>query len=77
MTKERNVVAYYDLNKGDRAMHGDDLHTFIKVDGMYAKWTNADGEMVTWHCYEYIFDDKNNYYIPVTEETWIKNKLWN
>ena len=45
---------YYELLPGDKADHGDGgVLEFLKVDGMYAQWKNAQGECVIGNAWEY------------------------
>jgi hypothetical protein len=42
-------IKYYQLTKWDKVRHGDDIHTFNKMDWMYAQWTNEKWDIAIWH----------------------------
>lgn len=58
-------VKYYNLQPWDQAKHGDELLTFVKIDGQYVQWRNENGEIRIGHAYEY--EMKDGIYYPVTK----------
>lgn len=56
-------IKYYQLTKWDKAKHGDEIHTFNKMDGAYAQWTNEKWKIAIWHYDSYeLWND--GIYIP-------------
>lgn len=52
------TLKWYELKKWDKARHGDEIHTFIRPDGCFAKWETHQWEMVTGQYDEYkMWDD--------------------
>ena len=58
-------VKYYNLQPWDQATHGDELLTFVKIDGMYVQWRNEKWETRIGSALEY--EMKDGIYYPVTE----------
>ena len=58
-------IKYYNLQPWDQATHGDELLTFVKMDGAYAQWHNEKGETRIGSALEY--EMKDGIYYPVTE----------
>lgn len=47
-----------DFKRGDVARMDGELYTFTNIDGMYAHWTDKDGEIAIGHNMEYtLWDD--------------------
>lgn len=38
-------IKYYQLTKWDKAKHGDEIHTFNKMDGAYCQFLAEDGSI--------------------------------
>lgn len=38
-------IKWYNLTKWDRVRHGDEIHTFNKIDGMYAQWHDENNKI--------------------------------
>lgn len=58
-------MKFYELKAWDKAMHGDTIDTFIKMDWMYAHWQDGLGNMKIWHYAEY--ELKDWIYYPITQ----------
>lgn len=60
-----SLLNVWELNKGDKVRLGDQLYIFVKMDGMYGKWTDENGE--GWYTFytEPLFWNDNGYYEPI------------
>lgn len=61
------LINVWELNRGDKVRLGDQIFIFVKMDGMYAKWTDEYGE--GWHTFntDPLFWNENGYYEPIDE----------
>lgn len=53
-----SVKKYYELNRGDKALHGGKILTFQRPDGSYAKWLDEDGNLITGQADGYELNDE-------------------
>ena len=58
-------IKYYNLQPWDQATHGDELLTFVKMDGAHAQWTNEQWKIYIGHFYEY--EKIDGIYYPITK----------
>lgn len=53
-----SMKKYYELQRGDKALHGGKILTFQRPDGSYAKWLDEDGNLITCQADGYELNDE-------------------